>query len=196
MSCTTATSQPVVMAVIWLRIRSIWSASAPAREKTNCAYAPLSTARRLIRPPWKNGRPKASVLDFAMTVLSRSKNAAARVTSHTVSGSAARSAAVHRRPHPEGSSTDPPATWRHPPPGRCAGAVFVPTSRAPAGPAPATTPPRPLVVSSDDALLDDLLRLLAAAGATAELTSGSGALRRAHRDAPLVLLGADVLTRA
>src|SRR4051794_16237105 len=131
-----------------------------------------------------------------MTVLSRSKNAAARVTSHTVSGSAARSAAVHRRPHPEGSSTDPPAAWRHPPPGRCAGAVFVPTSRAPAGPAPATTPPRPLVVSSDDALLDDLLRLLAAAGATAEMTSGSGALRRAHRDAPLVLLGADVLTRA
>jgi hypothetical protein len=30
----------------------------------------------------KNGRPKASVLDLAMTVLSRSKNAAARVTRH------------------------------------------------------------------------------------------------------------------
>ncbi|WP_308123293.1 septum site-determining protein Ssd [Modestobacter marinus] len=72
--------------------------------------------------------------------------------------------------------------------------MFVPTSRAPA--AVSATPPRPLVVSSDDALLDDLLRLLAAAGATAELTSGSGALRRAHRDAPLVLLGADVLARA
>jgi hypothetical protein len=37
MSCTTATSHPVVMAVIWRRIRSIWSASAPASENTNCA---------------------------------------------------------------------------------------------------------------------------------------------------------------
>ncbi|MEU2351079.1 septum site-determining protein Ssd [Modestobacter sp. NPDC049651] len=55
---------------------------------------------------------------------------------------------------------------------------------------------RPLVVSSDDALLDELLRLLAAAGATPELTAGSGALRRAHRDAPLVLLGTDALGSA
>ena len=59
--------------------------------------------------------------------------------------------------------------------------------------APAT--PRPLVVSADDALVDDLLRLLAAAGATAELTTGGGPLRRSHRDAPLVLLGSDVLSR-
>ena len=56
--------------------------------------------------------------------------------------------------------------------------------------------PRPLVVSSDPLLLDDLLRLLAAAGCTGELTSGGGALRRAHRDAPLVLLGAEVLAGA
>jgi secretion/DNA translocation related CpaE-like protein len=55
---------------------------------------------------------------------------------------------------------------------------------------------RPLVVSSDDVLLDDLLRLLAAAGASPELTSGGGALRRAHRDAPLVLVGADALGSA
>ncbi|QNG37416.1 septum formation initiator [Geodermatophilaceae bacterium NBWT11] len=54
--------------------------------------------------------------------------------------------------------------------------------------------PRPLVVSSDDQLVDELLRLLAAAGTTPELTHGSGALRRAHRGAPLVVLGADVLT--
>src|SRR5215475_2642176 len=33
--------------------------------------------RRLISPPTYNGRPNASVLDFAMMVLSRSKNAAA-----------------------------------------------------------------------------------------------------------------------
>ena len=64
-----------------------------------------------------------------------------------------------------------------------------------ARPAAAAGVPRPLVVSADDALVDDLLRLLAAAGATAELTSGGGALRRAHRDAPLVLLGSDVLSR-
>lgn len=52
---------------------------------------------------------------------------------------------------------------------------------------------RPLVVSSDEELLDDLLRLLAAAGAEAELATGGPALRRAHRTAPLVLVGADAL---
>jgi secretion/DNA translocation related CpaE-like protein len=55
-------------------------------------------------------------------------------------------------------------------------------------------PSRPLVVSSDEELLDDLLRLLAAAGAEPELATGGPALRRAHRDAPLVLVGADALT--
>jgi secretion/DNA translocation related CpaE-like protein len=54
--------------------------------------------------------------------------------------------------------------------------------------------PRPLVVSTDEELLDDLLRLLAAAGAEAELTTGGPALRRAHRNAPLVLVGADALS--
>jgi secretion/DNA translocation related CpaE-like protein len=53
---------------------------------------------------------------------------------------------------------------------------------------------RPLVVSSDEQLLDELLRLLAAAGAEAELATGGPALRRAHRDAPLVLVGADALS--
>jgi secretion/DNA translocation related CpaE-like protein len=57
-------------------------------------------------------------------------------------------------------------------------------------------PPHPLAVSSDPGLLDDLLRLLAAAGTTGELTSGGGALRRAHREAPLVLLGVDALQSA
>src|SRR4051812_12529598 len=55
---------------------------------------------------------------------------------------------------------------------------------------------RPLVISSDEQLLDDLLRLLAAAGAEAELATGGPALRRAHRDAPLVLVGADALSTA
>jgi secretion/DNA translocation related CpaE-like protein len=53
---------------------------------------------------------------------------------------------------------------------------------------------RPLLVSSDEELLDDLLRLLAAAGAEPELATGGPSLRRAHRNAPLVLVGADALT--
>ncbi len=56
--------------------------------------------------------------------------------------------------------------------------------------------PRPLVVSADDQLLDDLLRLLAVAGAEPELATGGPALRRAHRSAPLVLVGADALATA
>jgi secretion/DNA translocation related CpaE-like protein len=55
-------------------------------------------------------------------------------------------------------------------------------------------PAHPLVLGTDPGLLDDLLRLLAAAGTTGELTTGGSALRRAHREAPLVLLGAEVLT--
>ncbi|TFV64101.1 septum formation initiator [Geodermatophilus sp. DF01-2] len=57
-------------------------------------------------------------------------------------------------------------------------------------------PARPLVASADEDLLDDLLRLLAAAGAEPEVATGGPALRRAHREAPLVLLGADVLGSA
>ncbi|RFU22229.1 septum site-determining protein Ssd [Geodermatophilus marinus] len=61
----------------------------------------------------------------------------------------------------------------------------------------ARTPPvRPLVVSADEDLLDDLLRVLAAAGTDPELATGGPALRRAHREASLVLLGADLLTAA
>lgn len=53
--------------------------------------------------------------------------------------------------------------------------------------------PLPLVVSSDEDLLDDLLRLLAVAGTEAERATGGPALRRAYRRAPLVLVGADAL---
>ncbi len=59
---------------------------------------------------------------------------------------------------------------------------------------PRSAPARPLVVSADERLVDDLLRLLAAAGTEPELATAGPALRRAHREAPLVLLGADVLT--
>ncbi|NEK60533.1 septum formation initiator [Geodermatophilus sabuli] len=58
---------------------------------------------------------------------------------------------------------------------------------------PRSLPARPLLVSTDEDLLDDLLRLMAAAGAEPEVATDGPALRRAHREAPLVLLGADVL---
>ncbi len=48
-------------------------------------------------------------------------------------------------------------------------------------------------MSTDEDLLDDVLRVLAAVGAEPEVATGGPALRRAHRDAGLVLLGADVL---
>jgi secretion/DNA translocation related CpaE-like protein len=51
--------------------------------------------------------------------------------------------------------------------------------------------PRPLIVTGDPLLLDDLLRLAAAAGADAEVMPEAGAARRAWAAAPLVLVGAD-----
>ncbi|GAA4543353.1 hypothetical protein GCM10023175_19970 [Pseudonocardia xishanensis] len=53
------------------------SASAPARSSSSWAYPLRSTARRVISPSRRNGREKASALDPAMIVLSRSKKAAA-----------------------------------------------------------------------------------------------------------------------
>lgn len=64
---------------------------------------------------------------------------------------------------------------------------------APSSPASAA---RPLIVTTDDALLDGLLRVLAAAGCEAQVATGGAPLRRGHREAPLVLLGADVLDSA
>jgi secretion/DNA translocation related CpaE-like protein len=52
---------------------------------------------------------------------------------------------------------------------------------------------RPLVVTAAEPLLDDVLRVLAAAGSDAEVATGGPALRRGHREAPLVLVGADAL---
>ncbi|MGY1716180.1 septum site-determining protein Ssd [Geodermatophilus sp. SYSU D01106] len=60
-------------------------------------------------------------------------------------------------------------------------------------PRPVPPPPRPLVVSADEDLLDDVLRVLAAAGTEPEVATGGPALRRASREAGLVLLGTDVL---
>lgn len=50
----------------------------------------------------------------------------------------------------------------------------------------------PLFITRDDALLDELLRLAAAAGITPEVAHDGAAALRAWRAAPLVLLGADL----
>jgi hypothetical protein len=55
---------------------------------------------------------------------------------------------------------------------------------------PAT--PRPLIATADDALLDDILRLCAAAAVTPDLAADSTAARRMWRSAGLVVLGRDV----
>jgi secretion/DNA translocation related CpaE-like protein len=61
----------------------------------------------------------------------------------------------------------------------------------PAGPA-ATSAARPLLVTADPALLDDLLRLAAAAGAEVEVVADAGSARRPWARAPLVLVGDDL----
>ncbi|SDN56214.1 helicase/secretion neighborhood CpaE-like protein [Nocardioides szechwanensis] len=50
----------------------------------------------------------------------------------------------------------------------------------------------PLIVTRDETLLDELLRLAAAAGVTPEVASDSGAALRSWNAAPLVLVGADL----
>ena len=51
--------------------------------------------------------------------------------------------------------------------------------------------PRPLVLTADTALLDDLLRLAAAAGAEPDVFDHAAAAAPLWRDAPLVVLGSD-----
>ncbi len=53
--------------------------------------------------------------------------------------------------------------------------------------------PRPLLLTADPDLLDDLLRLAATAGVDVEVTQDPGAARRSWSAAPLVLLGQDLL---
>lgn len=50
---------------------------------------------------------------------------------------------------------------------------------------------RPLVVTEDPALLDELLRLAATAGCELEVATGAAAARRSWTASPLVLVGAD-----
>ncbi len=53
-------------------------------------------------------------------------------------------------------------------------------------------PPTVLIVTADDRLLDDLLRLAAAAGVTPQVESDPTAVRRHWQAAPLVLVGSDL----
>ncbi|HEX7105998.1 MAG TPA: septum site-determining protein Ssd [Acidothermaceae bacterium] len=55
---------------------------------------------------------------------------------------------------------------------------------------------RPLVITSDAEILDDLLRLAAAAGAAVDVVPDAAAARVFWAAAPLVLIGDDVLRRA
>lgn len=63
-------------------------------------------------------------------------------------------------------------------------------SALPVRPSPTTR--RPLVVTADPDLLDDVLRLAAAAGADAEVVADAGAAHAAWWQAPLVLVGGDL----
>lgn len=56
--------------------------------------------------------------------------------------------------------------------------------------------PRPLLMTADPDVLDDLLRLAATAGVEVEVVQEAGAARRAWTAAPWVLLGADLLEAA
>jgi secretion/DNA translocation related CpaE-like protein len=65
---------------------------------------------------------------------------------------------------------------------------------APAGPGQTELPSsRPLVATADEAMLDSLLRLAAAAGVTPDVASDAGAARRLWTGASLVLVGDDLV---
>lgn len=60
-----------------------------------------------------------------------------------------------------------------------------------------TRPPfRPLIITADPRLLDDLLRCAAAAGVEPEVHADPGAARASWSVAPIVLLGRDLASRA
>ncbi|MGW5364862.1 septum site-determining protein Ssd [Actinopolymorpha pittospori] len=52
---------------------------------------------------------------------------------------------------------------------------------------------RPIAVTADDRLLDDLIRLAAASGVSLDVAPDAGMARRAWASAPLVILGADLV---
>lgn len=58
-------------------------------------------------------------------------------------------------------------------------------------PDPPADPARPLILTADPLLLEELLRLAVAAGAEPEVAADPGPVRRSWRAAPLVLVGSD-----
>ncbi|WP_158542692.1 septum site-determining protein Ssd [Phytoactinopolyspora halophila] len=56
---------------------------------------------------------------------------------------------------------------------------------------PRTPAPRPLVVTADDGILDDVLRLAAAAGVEVNVAHDPGAARSSWASVPMVVIGAD-----
>ena len=92
------------------------------------------------------------------------------------------------------SAAAPPAV---PPSPAVSAPAAAPSAPAPAGPPadpPGTTfaPPRPLVVTADPDLLDDLLRLAAAGGAEPDVADHVAGAVASWRAAPFVLVGADL----
>ncbi|WP_084713195.1 septum site-determining protein Ssd [Streptacidiphilus rugosus] len=85
---------------------------------------------------------------------------------------------------------DPPTD---PPAGPSGGPADNP-ARIPAA-APLPGPSGPLIVTEDDGLIDTLLKLCAAAGATPQVVCGAPPPRQAWEAAPLVLVGVDVADR-
>lgn len=67
-----------------------------------------------------------------------------------------------------------------------------PPAPARPAPAPAGAAPRPLLVTADPDLLDDLLRLAASAGLEVEVAAHPGAARPSWSTAPIVLVGYDL----
>lgn len=68
-------------------------------------------------------------------------------------------------------------------------------SASPAPTRPASAGRRPLVVTADEDLLDDVLRLAAAVGTELEVAAEAAGARASRAAAPLVLLGSDVVAR-
>ena len=68
-------------------------------------------------------------------------------------------------------------------------------SASPAPTRPAPTGRRPLVVTADEDLLDDVLRLAAAVGTEVEVAAEVSGGRTSWTAAPVVLLGSDVVGR-
>ena len=89
---TTSRSHPRVTRSADSRKRRIRSSSAPSTWNTAPFQAARSRIHRLMIPARRNDRPKATIEARAITVLSRSKNAASTIRAYGWSSSAVREA--------------------------------------------------------------------------------------------------------